>query len=261
MFVRIECTAATRSAANAKVEVVELVSPRTNCANYTPTEHLFAALSREAAVSLEIGGDVTARRFYARVAGQLREASWMPSWAARIRRYKLDLHWSTLLCGGPESKSPSARWSCASRSICHYAYFAIASSRLTVLPRQTRCSAFSLLWAVCRQVGGRWRSSFFNPHQRIGHAATCDAAWSTRSSRSVPSGFDPAMSPGPGGAGCFWQPRSWQLSSCCRGYGRSISPMAGCHLLYWPYPRGSVWGHCTPSGSDCPSIHSTTWTL
>src|SRR2546425_4998358 len=70
MFVRIERTAATRSAANAKVDVVELVSPRTNGASYTPIEHLFAALSREGAVSLEIGGDLTARRFYARVAGQ-----------------------------------------------------------------------------------------------------------------------------------------------------------------------------------------------
>ena len=70
MFVRIERTAATRSAANTKVDVVELVSPRTNGASYTPMEHLFAALSHEGAVSLEIGGDVTARRFYARVAGQ-----------------------------------------------------------------------------------------------------------------------------------------------------------------------------------------------
>ena len=70
MFVGIERTAATRSAANTKVDVVELVSPRTNGASYTPIEHLFAALSREGAVSLEIGGDVTARRFYARVAGQ-----------------------------------------------------------------------------------------------------------------------------------------------------------------------------------------------
>src|SRR6266849_3021492 len=70
MFVRIERTAATRSAANTKVDVVEFVSPRTNGASYTPIEHMFAALSREGAVSLEIGGDVTARRFYARVAGQ-----------------------------------------------------------------------------------------------------------------------------------------------------------------------------------------------
>src|SRR5713226_9289082 len=68
MFVRIEPTAATQSAANTKVDVVELVSPRTNAANFTSIEHLFAALAREGAVSLEIGGDATARRFYARFA-------------------------------------------------------------------------------------------------------------------------------------------------------------------------------------------------
>src|SRR5216684_3785879 len=98
MFVRIERTAATRSAANAKVDVVELVSPRTNCASYTPIEHLFAALSREGAVSLEIGGDVTARRFYARVAGQRARGLLDASWAARIRRHELVLHWLTPLC-------------------------------------------------------------------------------------------------------------------------------------------------------------------
>ena len=70
MFVRIERGAASPTAANTQVDVVELVSPRTNGASYTPIEHLFAALSREGAVSLEISGDVTARRFYARVAGQ-----------------------------------------------------------------------------------------------------------------------------------------------------------------------------------------------
>src|SRR5712692_3503351 len=70
MFVRIERSAARPTAANTQVDLVELVSPRTNGASYTPIEHLFAALSREGAVSLEISGDLTARRFYARVAGQ-----------------------------------------------------------------------------------------------------------------------------------------------------------------------------------------------
>ena len=53
-----------------QAQLVELVSPRTNGANYTPIEHLFAALAREGAVSLEIGGDATARRFYARFANE-----------------------------------------------------------------------------------------------------------------------------------------------------------------------------------------------
>ncbi len=71
MLVRIERRSDGRSADAApapRAQLVELVSPRTNGANYTPIEHLFAALAREGAVSLEIGGDATARRFYARFA-------------------------------------------------------------------------------------------------------------------------------------------------------------------------------------------------
>jgi hypothetical protein len=73
MLVRIERRSAARSADAApcpRATLVELVSPRTNAANYTPIEHLFAALAREGAVSLEIGGDATARRFYARFANE-----------------------------------------------------------------------------------------------------------------------------------------------------------------------------------------------
>src|SRR5437870_2859581 len=69
MLIRIEGRSAVRSAGAAPAplaQLVELVSPRTNAANFTPIEHLFAALAREGAVSLEIGGDATARRFYAR---------------------------------------------------------------------------------------------------------------------------------------------------------------------------------------------------
>jgi hypothetical protein len=67
MFVHIERACAGEAAAPA--DLVELISPRTNAASYTPVEHLFAALSREGGVSLEIGGDASTRRFYARVAG------------------------------------------------------------------------------------------------------------------------------------------------------------------------------------------------
>ena len=66
MFVRIERSTIDPAG---PVNLVELVSPRTNSAGYTPVEHLFAALSREGGASLEIGGNATARRFYARVAG------------------------------------------------------------------------------------------------------------------------------------------------------------------------------------------------
>jgi hypothetical protein len=69
MFLRIERAPANTSLSTAPVELVELVSPRTNGASYTSIEHLFAALSREGGVSLEIGGDATARRFYMRVTG------------------------------------------------------------------------------------------------------------------------------------------------------------------------------------------------
>ncbi|HEY2592443.1 MAG TPA: hypothetical protein VGK33_00930 [Chloroflexota bacterium] len=69
MFVRIEGACAGAAAPAAPADLVELVSPRTNAAGYTPIEHVFAALSREGGVSLEIGGDATARRFYARLAG------------------------------------------------------------------------------------------------------------------------------------------------------------------------------------------------
>ncbi len=73
MLVRIERQSAVRSpdpTSSPRAQLVELVSPRTNGANYTPIEHLFAALAREGAVSLEIGGDATARRFYARFANE-----------------------------------------------------------------------------------------------------------------------------------------------------------------------------------------------
>ena len=68
-FVRIEGARAGTAAPDTPPDLVELISPRTNAASYTPLEHLFAALSREGGVSLEIGGDAGARRFYARLAG------------------------------------------------------------------------------------------------------------------------------------------------------------------------------------------------
>ena len=68
-FVRIERARAGAAAPDTPADLVELISPRTNAASYTPLEHLFAALSREGGVSLEIGGDASARRFYARLAG------------------------------------------------------------------------------------------------------------------------------------------------------------------------------------------------
>jgi len=51
------------------VELVEVISPRTNAGGYTPVEQLFAALVREHGISLEIAADATARRFYARTVG------------------------------------------------------------------------------------------------------------------------------------------------------------------------------------------------
>src|SRR5919204_6772518 len=48
--------------------LVEVISPRTNGATYTPAEHLFAALARRGGVALELAGDGGGRRFYARSA-------------------------------------------------------------------------------------------------------------------------------------------------------------------------------------------------
>src|ERR687885_2062147 len=68
MFVRLERTEpAARPCHAGEVELLELVSPRTNGANYTPVEHVFAALAGEAGISLEMAGDAAGRRFYARV--------------------------------------------------------------------------------------------------------------------------------------------------------------------------------------------------
>jgi hypothetical protein len=69
MFLRIERGHCESNSGPEPVELVELVSPRTNSASYTPIEHVFAALSRKGGVAFEIGGDATARRFYARLAG------------------------------------------------------------------------------------------------------------------------------------------------------------------------------------------------
>src|SRR5918911_865062 len=70
MLIRIERQqAAQRPAVAAPVQLVEIVSPRTNAANYTALEHFFAALAGLGSVSLEIAGDTQARRFYARLAG------------------------------------------------------------------------------------------------------------------------------------------------------------------------------------------------
>ncbi|MDQ6669209.1 MAG: type IV secretory system conjugative DNA transfer family protein [Chloroflexota bacterium] len=73
MFLRIERPAGAPSGNAGTVgppaQLFEIVSPRTNAASYTPIEHLFAALAREGGVSLELGADASARRFFARVSG------------------------------------------------------------------------------------------------------------------------------------------------------------------------------------------------
>src|ERR1700682_6745328 len=73
MFVRIERPAGAPSqktgAVGSTAQLFEIVSPRTNASSYTPIEHLFAALAREGGVSLELGADASARRFFARVSG------------------------------------------------------------------------------------------------------------------------------------------------------------------------------------------------
>src|SRR5919206_4972886 len=84
MLIRIERQqAAPRPAVAAPVQLVDIVSPRTNAASYTALEHFFAALARSGSVSLEIAGDTQARRFYARLVGDgVRERLGAPLGAA-----------------------------------------------------------------------------------------------------------------------------------------------------------------------------------
>src|SRR5438105_5519724 len=69
MLFRVERVPASAAPSTGQVELIELVSPRTNGASFTSLEPFFAAVSREGGVSLEIGGDATARRYYVRVMG------------------------------------------------------------------------------------------------------------------------------------------------------------------------------------------------
>src|SRR5919199_4998820 len=74
MLLRIERQAPPPGAAPAgPVQLIEIVTPRTNAATCTPLEHFFAALALPGSVSLEIAGDTQARRFYTRLAGGVRE--------------------------------------------------------------------------------------------------------------------------------------------------------------------------------------------
>jgi Helicase HerA, central domain len=96
MLIRIERQPPAPQAARAvPVQLVEIVSPRTNAATYTPLEHFFAALARAGAVSLEIAGDTQARRFYSRLPGGVaRERLEVPLGAAypqaRLRPAAMD---------------------------------------------------------------------------------------------------------------------------------------------------------------------------
>ena len=47
-------------------ELVEIVTPRTNAAALSAAEHLFAALVGSRGLALELAGDATGRRLYAR---------------------------------------------------------------------------------------------------------------------------------------------------------------------------------------------------
>src|SRR5919199_6559669 len=83
MLIRIERqTPAPQAVLATPVQLVEIVSPRTNAATYTALEHFFAALARLGSVSLEIAGDMQARRFYARLAGGVSERLTGPLGAA-----------------------------------------------------------------------------------------------------------------------------------------------------------------------------------
>ena len=96
MLIRIERqTPAPQAALATPVQLVEIISPRTNATTYTPLEHFFAALARAGAISLEIAGDTQARRFYARLpAGVARERLEAPLGAAypqaRLRPAAID---------------------------------------------------------------------------------------------------------------------------------------------------------------------------
>ena len=185
MFVRIERAPADTAVSTAPADLVELISPRTNAASYTPTEHLFAALSREGGVSLEIGGDATARRFYARVAGPRARGLLNAQLSAaypqtQARPAQVD----------PARRQPGEQVAVVSLQLREPEYLPLRVLRDSELATDRAPQADPLL-AVLAALGSmppRWRNSFCNRHQRIGPAAICDARWSTRSSPNVPGG-------------------------------------------------------------------------
>src|SRR5438876_5008536 len=72
MVFRIERAATRCSPAMEELQLVEIVTPRTNSATFTALEHFFAAVARTDGISLELAGDGQARRFYARLQDQSR---------------------------------------------------------------------------------------------------------------------------------------------------------------------------------------------
>src|SRR5919199_6559375 len=60
--------ASAAAATGAPVELVEIVTPRTNAAPLSAGEHLWAALVGSRGLALELAGDAAGRRLYARAA-------------------------------------------------------------------------------------------------------------------------------------------------------------------------------------------------
>src|SRR5262249_24583556 len=58
----------------AGVELLEIVTPRTNAASLSAAEHLFAALLRTGGLAFELAGDAAGRRLYVRAADAHRRA-------------------------------------------------------------------------------------------------------------------------------------------------------------------------------------------
>src|SRR5260370_986458 len=182
MLIRSERQSAVRSpepTTSPRAQLVELVSPRTNAANYTPTEHLFAALAREGAVSLEIGGDATARRFYARFAHDstrgLLDAQLGAAYPqARVRQAAADP--ARLVTGEQVALCALAL---RKRSTYRCGFRETLRSPPTERLRRTRSLACWRRWAACPLAGEPCPNLSFSRRRLTGLAATCAARLST----------------------------------------------------------------------------------
>src|SRR6266851_9109175 len=262
MLVRIERQSAMRSpdpTSSPRAQLVELVSPRTNGANYTPIEHLFAALAREGAVSLEIGGDATARRFYARFANDsargLLDAQLGAAYPqARVRQATAD----------PARLAPGEQVTVCALALREAGYLPLRIPRDTEIAADRAPQADPLL-GVLAAVGSMpagWRAV----SQLVLQPAPAD--WARRHlRRSLEHALAPERAESArAGEGPGWG--SVMLALVCLVAVVALPRLWALYLSHgwlsvarlWARPSPSVWADCTRSGCASRSASCTTST-